>query len=239
MVPDPYAALGAYLTAYEAERLAAVLAQGESLSGTLREINRTRRSEANRLLRAAGLGPEQVDTSVAVLRAIAGARSVRTSMTPVWTMPGAQATQGRLTSEVLRLIDAARISVTCASFNFTSGSSMWQALKSAAGRPGMAVTVYLDATVGSAQHAADHLADATVLTTVTVPGSTKPLVSHAKFVIIDHAVVLTTSANFSFSAENTNIELGILVHDTALAASIETTMSAQHGLLYRRVPPSR
>jgi len=238
MASDPYAALGEYLTAHEAERLAAVLAEGESLTGTLREINRTRRAEAGRLLRAASLGPERIEVSVAVLRAIAGARSVRTTITPVWTMPAAQATQGRLTSEVLRLIDAARISVTCASFNFTSRSSMWPALKAAAGRPGMAVTVYVDATAGTAQQVADHLVRATVLTTVTLDGALRPLVSHAKFVVIDHAVVLTTSANFSHNAENTNIELGLLVHDTALAASIETTMGAQRGILYRRVLPS-
>lgn len=237
MASDPYTALGEYLTAHEAERLAAALTDGESLTGTLREINRTRRTEAGRLLRAACLGPERVETTVAVLRAISGARSVRTTITPVWTMPAAQATQGRLTSEVLRLIDAARISITCASFNFTPRSSMWPALKTAAGRPGMAVTVYVDATAGTAQHVADHLTDATVLTTITPDGTTRPLVSHAKFVVIDHALVLTTSANFSHNAENTNIELGLLVHDTALAESIETTMSDQHGVLYRRVAP--
>jgi phosphatidylserine/phosphatidylglycerophosphate/cardiolipin synthase-like enzyme len=236
MPSDPHRALGEYLSAFEAERLAGALAAGESITGALREVNRTRRAQTGRLLWAAGLGPERVETSVAVLRAIAGARSVRTTITPVWTMPGPQAAQGRLTGEVLRLIDAARISVTCASFNFTPRSRMWQALKAAAGRPAMAVTVYVDATAGTAQQVADHLTGATVLTTTTLNGATRPLVSHAKFVVIDHTIVLTTSANFSHNAENTNIELGLLVHDTGVAESIETTLRAQHGLLYERVP---
>jgi phosphatidylserine/phosphatidylglycerophosphate/cardiolipin synthase-like enzyme len=54
-------------------------------------------------------------------------------------------------------------------------------------------------------------------------------------VIIDRALVLPTSANFSHSAENTNIELGLLVADTALAESIESLMRDKHGVLYERV----
>lgn len=238
MSSDPHRDLGEYLSGFEAERLAGALTAGENLTGALREINRTRRAEAGRLLRAAGLGTSQVEVSVAILRAIAGARSAHTAITPVWTMPGPQTTQGRLTGEVLHLIDAARISVTCASFNFTPRSRMWQALKDAAGRPSMAVTVYVDATAGTATQVADHLTGATVLTTTTLNGTTRPLVSHAKFIVIDHAIVLTTSANFSHNAENTNIELGLLVHDTTLAESIETTMRTQHGLLYERVGPA-
>ena len=49
--------------------------------------------------------------------------------------------------------------------------------------------------------------------------------------------MLMTSKNFSLNAENSNIELGLLVHDTALAGSIEQTMRAQHGQLYERVVP--
>lgn len=235
--PEPYAALGAFLTAYEAERLATTLEAGETLTAALREINRARRDQAGRLLRAAGLGPDRLEASVAVLRAVAGARSVRGSVTPVWTMPGSPASPGRLTSEVLHLIDGARVSVTCSSYNFTPHSRMWQALQVAAARPAVAVVVYLDATVGTPQRVADHLRRASVFRTITPPGTTRPLVSHAKFVVIDHALVLTTSANFSHNAENTNIELGLLLHDTALAESIETTMRAQHGQLYELAEP--
>jgi len=43
----------------------------------------------------------------------------------------------------------------------------------------------------------------------------------------------------SYRAENSNIELGLLVHDTALASSIESTMRDKHGVLYERVVPPR
>ncbi len=63
----------------------------------------------------------------------------------------------------------------------------------------------------------------------------KPVVSHAKFIVVDHELLLITSANFSYSAENRNVEFGILVRDTSLATSIETTMTSKHGSLYELV----
>ncbi|MBN1170903.1 MAG: DISARM system phospholipase D-like protein DrmC [Micromonosporaceae bacterium] len=235
---DPYTALGAYLTGFEAEQIAAVLAAGDTTSQALKEVNPTRRVEAKRLLAAAGLGHHQVETSVAVLRAIAGARSIRATLTPVWTMPGSEATTGRLTGQMRSLIDDARMSVVCSSYNFTPYSQMWAALRDAAQRPGVSVTLYLDADKGTPQQVAATMPGATVYRTATPAGATKPLVSHAKFIIIDRALVLLTSANFSHSAEHTNIELGLLVHDAALAASIESTMRGKHGTLYERAEAS-
>lgn len=235
MATDPHEALGAYLTAYEASRLAALLHAGATTTQALKEIHAARRSEAKRLLAEADIGPDRRETSVAVLRAIAGARAVQTTITPVWTMPGPHATIGRLTSEAQRIIDDARMSIVCSSFNFTPHSAMWRSLQAAATRPGLTVTVYLDATAGSPDAVAKHLPRATVLRTLTVPGATKPLVSHAKFIVVDHMITLLTSANFSWSAENTNIELGLLVHDTVLAESIESLMRGKHGLIYEPV----
>ncbi|MFF0659224.1 DISARM system phospholipase D-like protein DrmC [Micromonospora tulbaghiae] len=235
MSTDPYAALGAFLTAYEAQRLAAVLQAGGTIGQALREVHTARRSEAKRLLTAAEVSQEHRDRSVAILRAIAGARSVRTAITPVWTMPGVEATTGRLTSEAQRIIKDAHLSIVCSSFNFTPHSGMWTALKDAAARPGLSVTVYLDAHAGAPAAVAAHLPKATVLRTLTLPGSDHPLVSHAKFIVVDRAITLLTSANFSYSAENSNIELGLLVHDTNLAASIETLMRSKHGVLYEHV----
>ncbi|MEV6931440.1 DISARM system phospholipase D-like protein DrmC [Dactylosporangium sp. NPDC051485] len=235
MAADPYAALGAYLTGFEAERLAAALRAGDSTTQALKEIHATRRGDAKRRLADADLGHHRLEASVAVLRAIAGARAIRTAITPVWTMPGAQATTGRLTTEVQRLIDDARMSVVCSSFNFTPHSHMWTALRAASLRPGVSVTVYLDAHAGSSAAVAAHLSKATVYHTLTLPGASKPLVSHAKFIVIDRTLTLMTSANFSYSAENNNVELGLLVHDTELATSIESLMRNQHGVLYERV----
>jgi len=235
MVTDPHEALGAFLTAYEADRLAVAFGAGATTGQALKEVHAARRAEARRLLADAGISPDHREASVAVLRAIVGARSVRTTITPVWTMPGPHATTGRLTSEAQRIIDDARMSIVCSSYNFTPYSGMWRALQVAAARPSLSVTVYLDATAGSPTAVAAHLPKATVLRTLTVSGATKPLVSHAKFIVVDHAVTLLTSANFSYGAENTNIELGLLIHDTNLADSIESLMRSKHGLLYEPV----
>ncbi|GIE91562.1 phospholipase D-like domain-containing protein [Actinoplanes regularis] len=150
-------------------------------------------------------------------------------------MPGPHATIGRLTSEAQRIIDDARMSIVCSSFNFTPHSAMWRSLQAAATRPSLSVTVYVDATAGSPAAVAAHLPKATVLRTLTVPGAIKPFVSHAKFIVVDHVVTLLTSANFSWSAENTNIELGVLIHDTILAESIESLLRSKHGLLYEPI----
>jgi phosphatidylserine/phosphatidylglycerophosphate/cardiolipin synthase-like enzyme len=39
---------------------------------------------------------------------------------------------------------------------------------------------------------------------------------HAKSIIIDHEVLLLTSANLSFRAEKSNVEFGLLVRSAAL-----------------------
>jgi phosphatidylserine/phosphatidylglycerophosphate/cardiolipin synthase-like enzyme len=234
---EPYAALGAYLTAYEASRLALLLDSGDTITRALKEIHSSRRNDVRRLLTDADLGPHRADTTVAVLRAVAGARSVRAGLTPVWTMPGSEATIGRLTSEARRLIDDARMSIVCSSFNFTPNSQMWPTLRAASLRPEISVTVYLDAARGSPRTVAEQLPHAAVYQTRTLPGEQRPLVSHAKFIIIDRTITLLTSANFSYNAENSNIELGLQIEDTALAGSIETLMRNKHGTLYERVDP--
>jgi hypothetical protein len=162
MPSEPYEALGAFLTAFEAERLASALQAGDTTTRALQEVHAARRGEARRLLAQTDLGPQRPEHSAAVLRAIAGARSVQTVITPVWTMPGAEANLGRLTSEAQRLIDQARMSVICSSFNFTPYSRTWTALDAASNRPGVAVTIYLDAQAGTPEAVAARLPTATI-----------------------------------------------------------------------------
>ena len=61
--------------------------------------------------------------------------------------------------------------------------------------------------------------------------SGKEVVSHVKFVVIDHSVLLLTSANFSYSAENRNVEFGVLITDQGLAESVENLMFSRQGVL--------
>jgi phosphatidylserine/phosphatidylglycerophosphate/cardiolipin synthase-like enzyme len=234
MACEPFAALGQYLTAGEAEGLAALLEAGEHSVHALALVSPARRGHAADLLKQAGLGHEEPALSVAVLRAIAGAKSVHHELVPVWTMPGNEATVGHLTSEFHRMVTGARVSVTCATYNFSPSSNMWKALRAASEQPGVTVVVYIDAEKGDPLGVKAKLPRATVYRSAQLPHG-QPIVSHTKFIVIDHQIVLLTSANFSYNAENSNVEFGLSIRDNGLAASIEKTMASKHGSLYELV----
>lgn len=231
---NPFAALGQYLTASEAEGLAVLIEAGERTAHALQSVGAARRGRAAELLTIAGLGHTEPALSAAVLRAIVGAKSVHRELVPVWTMPGSEATAGHLTSEFHRVVSGARVAVTCATYNFSANSNMWTALKFVSEQPGVTVCIYVDAEKGDPSAVKAQLPGAAVYRSAHLPDST-PIVSHTKFVIVDHAIVLLTSANFSYSAENRNIEFGLLIHDSGLATSIESTMCSKHGTLYELV----
>ncbi|MGX6511633.1 DISARM system phospholipase D-like protein DrmC [Rhodococcus sp. SJ-2] len=234
MPSDPFGALGEYLTANEAVGLAVLLESGEHTAHALRSINAARRERVASLLSGAGLGHAEPALSAAVLRAVAGAKAVHRQLVPVWTMPGNEATDGHLTGEFHRLVTGARLSVTCATYNFTRNSNMWHALRLASEQPGVTVCVYVDSEKGDADKVKARLPLATVYRSSQLSDG-RSIVSHAKFVVIDHEIVLLTSANFSYNAENRNVEFGLLIQDNRLAASIESTMSSKRGSLYMLV----
>ncbi len=234
MSNDPLTQLGEYLTATEAQSLAALLEFGEHTMHALASVSPARRERAAELLKSAGLGHESQGLAVAVLRGIAGAKSAIRELVPVWTMPGNEATVGHLTNQFHDVVSAARVAVTCATYNFSTSSAMWDALQTASEEPDLAVCVYVDAGVGDPDSVKARLPRATVYRSTNLPDG-KPIVSHAKFIVVDHEIVLLTSANFSYSAENRNIEFGLLIHDSGLAASIESTMASKRGSLYALV----
>lgn len=234
MPSDPFGALGEYLTASEAVGLAVLLESGQHVVHALRSVGAARRAEVAKLLRAAEIGHAEVERSVSVLRAIAGAKVVHRDLTPVWTMPGHEAKIGHLTGEFHRLVGAARQSITCATYNFETTSQMWTVLKEASEQPGIVVRVYVDGATADARKVKAQLPRAIVYQSAELAWG-KRVVSHAKFVVIDHEVLLLTSANFSFNAENRNVEFGLLVRDSALAESVEATMASKHGSLYELV----
>lgn len=234
MASDPLADLGSFLTATEAERLALQIETGQHTIAALSEIAVARREAVKRLLSTAGLGHTDPARTVSVLRAITGAKSVLRELTPVWTMPGNEATTGHLTGEFHRIVRAARQSVTAATYNFHDSSQMWNALKEASEQPGMVVIVYVDADKADADNVKAQLPRATIYRSAELPTG-KRVVSHAKFIVVDQELLLITSANFSYSAENRNVEFGLLVRDSALAESVEATMTSKHGSLYELV----
>lgn len=234
MRSDPFAALGEYLTAIEAEALAVQFLSSQHTVKALSVVNAARRGKAKQLLADTELSHEDGEGAARVLRAIAGAKSLNRDLTPVWTMPGNEAKIGHLTGEFHRLVQAARQSVVCATYNFEQTSQMWKVLKEASEQPGVVVTVYVDADKANAAKVKVHLPKATVYRSAELPNGRR-IVSHAKFIVIDHEIVLITSANFSFSAENRNVEFGLLSRDSAVAQSIASTMRSKHGTLYELV----
>lgn len=234
VVTSLFSVLGNFLTAAEARAMAAMLDSGQSMNKALKEVNPSRRSEAKSLITAAGLSHHDVQLSVAILQGIAGAKGAQLQLTPVWTMPGNEADVGHLTGQFYKLVEGARVSVTAATYNFAPTSKMWKVLREASDGPGMRVTVYVDGAKADATKIKEQMPKASVYRSGTLPNG-KQITSHAKFIIIDHSVMLITSANFSFSAENTNIEFGLLINDPTLAESVEEQMFNKRGILYELV----
>jgi hypothetical protein len=247
---SPALRLGALLTGTEAREIADHLGDGDTLTAALRVVAPGRRPEVRSLLSGVlgarhgvdrgGAGP---DSLVAVLRAIEGARSAPTTMDPLWTMPGHLAQHGRLTHSVTYLVDNARYSVVCSTFNFQRSSGLWEALRRAAQRPEISMKVYVDTHAADAggrrawspttDEVAAHLKPAIVLRTRPFDG--RQVRNHSKFISIDHRFLLVTSANFSWRAENANLEFGLLVDNPNLAESVERELRDAEDLLFERV----
>lgn len=231
--------LGEFLTGTEARGVADRLDAGESLSAAARTVPQARRAEFRELVRAAEVDHEML---IMVLRGIEGARGSVTSIEPMWTMPGHLAQTGSLTGFIPRLIEQARMSVICATFNFQESSQLWDSLQLAAARPEIALRVYIDtsATTSSARfrtpgagEIARQLHPGAVLRTKKIDG--RMVRSHAKFIAVDHRFLLVTSANFSRSAEYHNVEFGVLIDNIALTESVERQMAAVEEQIYERV----
>jgi len=231
--------LAAYLTGSEAKELADRLGAGHSLTMAMRAVGPARRERAQDLTRAAGLVVDNRQQAVAVLRAIEGANSHTTAIDTVWTTPGGLTQQGRLTASLHHFVDGARESVICSTYNFQRSSALWAALAGASARPEVRVRIYMDTAAAdhspaawkpSTTEVARTMSGATVLRTVEYAG--RLIRNHAKFVAVDHQVLSVTSANFSKSAENLNVELGVVIENPILTQSVERAIADFEPKLY-------
>ena len=234
--------LGKLLTGTEARGIADRLIDGDTLTTALKVVAVGKRAEARQLLQRVAHGTQDTHRLILVLRAIEGARALSTSLTPLWTMPGHLAQSGPLTSSVTRLVESARHSITCSTYNFQRSSALWQALRRAADRSEVAIRIYLDtrAADDNGQHwspstteIATHLAPSEVWRTKSFDGTYAR--NHAKFLAVDHRLLLVTSANFSWSAENNNVEFGVLIEDPNLTETVERELWEAEGVLYEQV----
>jgi hypothetical protein len=221
---DPARSLGALLTGSEAREIADHLADDDTLTASLRAVSPGRRAEIRSLL--SGINQAAMIT---VLRAIEGARSAPTTIDPLWTMPGHLAQHGRLTQSVTYLVENARYSVVCSTFNFQQSSGLWKALQRAVQRPEIMMKVYMDTDAADAGPRR--------------PGSpsTDEVAAHlypALILRIDHRFLLVTSANFSWSAENANLEFGVLIDNSNLAEAIERELREAEDFIFERMDTS-
>ena len=260
---EPLRALGAFLTGTEAEGIATRLAAGATLSQALVVVPAARRMRARDLLEAAGLGPRVREHSVAVLVAVAGAASRMRDAEPVWTAPAGLLGLGALTGDVFGMVGSAMTSVVCATYNLQPTSALWKALVDLrAQRPGVSVRLYLDSQAADGPfhrpegqrgrrwdqdryrrgrsrldtgEIARRLRGAVVMRTRAPEDDGRAVTSHAKFLSVDHRFLLVGSANFSYSAEERNVELGLRLDDPALAASVEKQMRDLEANVYEQV----
>lgn len=260
---EPLRALGAFLTGTEADGIAARLAAGATLSQALVVVPAARRMRARDLLEAAGLGPRTREHSVAVLVAVAGAASRMRDAEPVWTAPAGLLGLGALTGDVFGMVGSAMTSVVCATYNLQPTSALWKALVALVReRPGVAVRLYLDSQAADGpfhrpegqrgrrweqdryRHGrsrldtgeiARRLRGAVVMRTRAPEDDGRAVTSHAKFLSVDHRFLLVGSANFSYSAEERNVELGLRLDDPALAVSVEKQMRDLEANVYEQV----
>lgn len=232
--------LARLLSRSEASALAGRIARGDSRDRVVQAIGPGRRGEVRRLLRAVmHLPPQHLADA---LHSIAAAKEDRPRVGLMWTAPGGLAGAGGLTSSLRHLVDEARESVVCATFNFQRSSAQWEALRAAAARPDLDVRVYLDQRAAderpapwspTTQQVADELAGATVLR--SRPWRGRPTRTHAKFVCVDGRVLVVTSANFSVSAEQHNVELGVRVDDPVASQAVVRQMRDLETDLYEVV----
>lgn len=159
---------------------------------------------------------------------IEGAHQQQRSVEPVWTVPQGMADYGHLTAAVKNLVLGARESVVCSTYNFQKSSSLWSALGEVASRGTVEVTVYIDTKAASSgpspEEVAAHLAGARIYRPRTVGAHTYR--NHAKFITLDHQVLIVTSAN---------VELGLVLRDPGLAQLVQKQLFDLQPTLYERV----
>ena len=63
--------------------------------------------------------------------------------------------------------------------------------------------------------------------------------NHSKFISVDHRFLLVTSGNFSWSAENANLEPGVLIDNRNLAEAVELQMRNAETHVFERVQPAQ
>ena len=229
---EPVERLSRLVNATEAALLAERLTPGAPVALATRRISPDRRAAV-----LAALGAIEPTLHRPVLWAIAATLGRSTAAAPWFTAPGSGVESGQLTSTVADLVHRVRSTIVCSTYNFEPSSALWDALADVAERPEVAVHLYVDGHVAretSSRFAAAHPRARVFRTEAS---DRHPLRNHAKFLSVDARWVLVTSANFSWSAENRNLELGVLHDDRDLAQTVERQWRTLEPAYFVRVSP--
>jgi phosphatidylserine/phosphatidylglycerophosphate/cardiolipin synthase-like enzyme len=121
--------------------------------------------------------------------------------------------KGGATEACIAAIAAAKTTISVQAYSFTSQPIA--AALVAAKKRGVTIAVILDRSQKTANYSeADFLAHAGVPTFIDA----KHAIAHNKIIVIDSAVVVTGSFNFTKAAESSNAENLLVIHDPKLAA---------------------
>jgi|SRR5579871_2326173 len=147
---------------------------------------------------------------------LAASTPIARAQQPAWQVcftPGQDCT-GLIVAE----IGAARTSVMVQAYSFTSVPIL-SALKAAHAR-GVDVEVIVDKTSARESKSGSQYSAATYLSNAGIPVwvDTSVSIAHNKVMVLDRAMVITGSFNFTFAAQNHNAENLLVIQDAQLAA---------------------
>jgi phosphatidylserine/phosphatidylglycerophosphate/cardiolipin synthase-like enzyme len=217
-----------------------------------------RKSLADELTALEGKGFQPIPLAI-TLKALAEERAARQrerdQIRLVWTTPDQEGPSVRDTSVVVRqLLSEARESIWVSTFNVFDGADVFLPIYEAwSGRPVLSVVIIVNVGPDEDRGIYDAAALAKYVRSFWKyhwPWSLRPRVyyyprgalqdkatracQHAKCILVDGKTAFITSANFTESAQERNIELGVMFRENPLMAqSIQTSFEGliQKGLL--------
>ena len=140
---------------------------------------------------------------------------------------------GDCTDLVVRQIAAARHQILVQAYSFTSVPIL-SALRAAHAR-GVDVEVIVDKTSAGVSKSGSHYSAAIYLNNAGIPVwvDIKVAIAHNKVMIVDGAVVITGSFNFTAAAQNRNAENLLVISDPTIAAQYRDNWRRRQGVSMR------
>ncbi len=238
----------------------------EVSGGTVKDLLRRWKGGASFLLAASELKPDLVASVIqeklidladrgftddligAVLLGIESSREASPRPAVLMTIPNRGGKTSKQTRSFVDVVGSAERSLVCMTYNFQKSTQYFDELKRLATRDSFELEIYVD---GRLAHESEqnqgrvgsltlkqirwHFPNAHIF--ASKRDGERWITSHAKVFVIDGIKVLTTSANFSESAENRNVEIGVLIEDATTAKQITDQLALiNQGLVYEEYP---